>query len=335
MEEEYQIEGYVPDGKLSFSRIKTVQTCAHKYYLQYVEKAKGMSRIPMLLGRNWHSAQEYGIKKMIEKSMPKKSEVVEVGVESLKIDLKKTKAIEFTEFDSSKDLAKSDLKNMIHFGFEKIAESFIPKASEHEFKFNLPDEEKTEVQGRIDVMEKDEEGDGITEMKTTARKPHPLVAFDWQTSIYQYGKESVKWLKKFFVIRHKNIARDLEIQIYRKKADSPETLKSIIDSVMQIKQAIKTFTIYGFPKTQDLQTCKWCAFRFGCRPEIFQYENNLKEFVSIEAVEYVGSGIDKQKRKVDINAIYRGQISEGRDGQGNRKGSAFDRSKSKKLPDNF
>jgi CRISPR/Cas system-associated exonuclease Cas4 (RecB family) len=278
MDEELLIEGEIPEGRLSFSKIKTFTWCPHMFYLRYVEKVKGLVRIPMILGGKWHLGQEFGIKRMIEKSTPKTKEVVEFAVEELKIEFKKKNKIDFTEFDPNKSMAKDDLKRMVEYGFAEIVRTFKPTGSEVHFDFKL--DEDTLVKGVADVEEETEEGQGLTEMKTTTRKPSDLIVFDWQTSIYAYAKKTYKWMKKLFVIRHINNNRDITILQLKKAVDSPEWLADVIKSMKQIKEMIKTCSLFGYPKTSDLQTCSWCAYRYGCKPELFSYENKVSKIIS-------------------------------------------------------
>lgn len=281
MEESYDPIPNLPDNRLSFSKIKTWTFCHYKFFLQYVDKAKGLVRIPRLLGSNWHLGQEHGIKTMIESHTPKTKEVVEVAVESLKIDLRKRWALDFDDFNRNKKDAKDDLKKMAAHGFEQIVKTFRPLTSEKTFEFDLDSE--TTVAGRIDVTEFiQDEGEGITEMKTTTRQPRDLIVFDAQTSIYQSWKTSVKWLKKFFLIRHTDAARNVSVVVLKKQADSPEWIASIISDLKKIKQQMLTASMYGYDKTADLQTCSWCDFRRGCRPELFNHEDNVGKIISKE-----------------------------------------------------
>src|SRR3990167_3504374 len=94
---DYDVKGEIPDNRLSFSKIRTVHTCPEKFRLQYVEKVRGMIGLPLILGSNWHVGLEHGIKRIIDSVVPKTKEVVEVAVESLKIDLKKTKSLDLDD----------------------------------------------------------------------------------------------------------------------------------------------------------------------------------------------------------------------------------------------
>lgn len=280
MDEYIEVAGEVPGDHLSFSKIKTVQTCAYKFKLQYVDKVRGLVRIPLLLGKNFHLAHEYGVLEMIDRKTPKVAEVVEVGVESLKKELKKTKGIDFTEFDNSKSIAKDDLKKMIGLSFPENIKTIRPlsrEAVEKSFEFQLDSEIK--VQGRIDLLETGADGDGITELKTSTRKPNDLLVFDWQTSIYQSSQKSIRWMKKLLTLRHQNKNRDITVLQYYKKADSPEWIEEILTSLRQIKEMIKGFSIFGYPKTSDLTTCSWCSFRYGCRPDIFNHEGKIEGII--------------------------------------------------------
>mgnify|MGYP001599183086 CR=1 FL=1 len=278
MEENYEIEGEIPDGRLSFSKIKTFGTCPHKFWLQYVEKARGLVRIPMLLGKSFHAGQEHGLKEMIEKRTPSTKEIEEVAVENLKIDFKKEHGLDYTEFDNSKVVAKDDLKRMAGNSFDIISKTFKPISSEKQFDFKLDD--NTDVRGRIDAIEDNEKGRGITEFKTTTRKPPVLTTFDSQTTIYQYAEQGIKWIKKFFVIRHLTKNRDISIYIDWKKKDPQSLVDDILDSMKKVKDMIKGCSLNGYPKTNDLTICSWCQYRKGCRPEIFGKEDKIESIIN-------------------------------------------------------
>jgi len=271
---DYEVKGEIPDNRLSFSKIRTVHTCAEKFRLQYVVKARGLVGLPLILGSNWHVGLEHGIKRIIDSVVPKTKEVVEVAVESLKIDLKKTKSLDLDdEFDNSKAIAKDDLKKMSHLAFEKIKETFRPISSESDFTFYLND--GTKVVGRKDCEETVADGLCLTEMKSTKMAPQTLIMFDWQMAIYQASKKTIKSLKKFFAVRRKNRNRDVDIIEYKRTALPEGFIQDVLKGIKQTGQQIKDYSLSGYPKTSDLRTCSWCQYRYGCRPDIFSPSREL------------------------------------------------------------
>lgn len=279
MDEDYLVEGEVPEGRLSFSRIKTFRFCPEKFRLQYVEKARGLVRVPMVLGSNWHSGISHGIQRMIDRAVPKTREVVEKAVESLRIEmnrLKRNHRIDFTEFDPSAAQARDDLMRMAHHGFNALQKIVKPKYTERPHTVMLDAE--TPVNGVTDIEEEEKKQVGIVELKTTTRKPNDLLVFDWQEGIYQLMVPAAKWLKKFFVVRKKTKNRDIEIYRYLRKANSQVVQLRTVRDIQSTKEQIKAASVHGYPKTSDLQTCSWCAYRYGCRPEIFSHEDNPEKY---------------------------------------------------------
>ena len=257
---------------LSFSRINTFDFCPEKYRLQYVQKARGLVGLPLLLGSNWHVGASHGIKQMIESKTPKTKEVVEVAVEALKSEMKKEQRLDLeSDFDNDKKVASDDLKKMMSEGFEQIKATVNPIESEGDFSFTLDDGLK--VTGRKDCIEKlPMGGEILTEFKTTKQSPQKLVLFDPQMMIYQNSKPTIKALKKFIVYRHKNKNRDITIYQFTKNAFPKEVIQEQLSDIQKIGSQIKTASVSGYRKTSDLRKCSWCQYRWGCRPELFSPE---------------------------------------------------------------
>ena len=329
------LEGKLPDGHLSFSRIKTFCWCPNKYYLNYVKRVQGLVGVPMLLGLNYHSGVEHGLKAIIAKGTPKTRDIVEKAVEGLKFDFETQQGIEFDEFDANPGTAVDDLARITDIGFKTIQKTFKPVHSERDFIFTLDSE--TKIHGRTDVEELTAEGVGITEMKTTRRAPRDVTLFDWQTSIYQHAKGStVKWLKKFIIVRSMNSNRDITIMQFRKQKDSPAWTADILKSMRQIKEQIKSCSVFGYPKTPDLQICTWCQYRHGCRPELFSHESNIGKIIAKDIL--FSTNYKKQEavkngnQTADSNA---GGLGEGQGHHRGRKTGALPRKSGSSLPNCF
>ncbi|MCP4221227.1 MAG: PD-(D/E)XK nuclease family protein, partial [bacterium] len=64
----------LPRGYISYSQIRTYQTCPKMYYYSYVERIKTPVNDKILLGIVFHAVVEYCLKEKINGKIPAKEE---------------------------------------------------------------------------------------------------------------------------------------------------------------------------------------------------------------------------------------------------------------------
>ena len=275
------LTGEIPGGALSFSKISTFTRCQYQFYLSYVKKIRTAPSAAMILGRAFHSGQQYGVTEMIERSTPPPDMVTDYAVAYYEATLILEPDTEFGGDDPNAGVVKDDLVKMSGPVFDKSVSKLNPITCEEKFEIEVSG---VRVRGRLDIKDKKEDGVSITELKTGTRRPELLTSFDLQTSIYSKSQNNVRGLRKIFTVRHLDKNRNFSVLNYIKKPDPPSFINDMILMVGRVAEAIKSASIYGFIKQSDLRTCSWCGHRKMCRPEIFANEHSPEEYVSLETV---------------------------------------------------
>ena len=279
--DDIKLEGEIAGGGLSFSKIRTFMLCGMKFYYAYVEKLKWTPPAKMILGRAFHSAQEFGVKQMLERSTPPADMVNDYAVASYESELKAEPNVEYDENDPNAEVVKDDLVKMAGPVFEHEVSKLTPISSERAFEVDVAG---VLVRGRLDIEDKHDDGVAITELKTGVRNPELLSAFDIQQSFYQLSRPRVRLLRKIFTKRHMDKARNISVTIYEKQPDPPSLTRDIVAFCGRVAEAIKSASIHGFVKATDLTTCSWCGFKKTCRPEIFGHEDQAAQYVQSKVV---------------------------------------------------
>lgn len=273
--------------------------CQYKYYYSYVLKRKWAPTAAMILGRAFHSGQEYGVKQMIERSTPPADMVTEFAAAAYEHEITKEAQIEYNENDPNQGIVKDDLARMVGPVFEKKVSKLTPLSSEEFFDIDVAG---IRVRGRLDIKDKEgDDGIAITELKTGARNPEALTAFDWQQSLYQLSQKvaekPVRALRKIFTKRHMDIARNFSVTLYEKREDPASLQSDIVLGVGRVAESMKSASIHGYIKTPDLRTCLWCGFRKDCRPEIFGTEEGVASLVTKTEI-FTSKPVKIKKEKV-------------------------------------
>lgn len=276
-DEDFKLEGEVVGGTLSFSKITKFLRCGFQYYLAYVKRVRWAPTAPMLIGRGFHSGQEYGIKEMIGRATPSAKNVTDFAVASYEQEVKGEESIEYSEDDPNAETGKDDIAKMAGPVFEKVVSKLLPVSAEESFEV---DAAGVVVRGRLDLKDTNGDGVNITELKTGSRLPEILTAFDWQQSIYQYSQKAVRGLRKIFSKRHLDKPRNFSVTVFEKKPDPDSLIADIVTGIGRVSEAIKSASVHGFVKTSDLRACAWCGYRRQCRPEIFGHEGQPQDYVS-------------------------------------------------------
>jgi CRISPR/Cas system-associated exonuclease Cas4 (RecB family) len=246
----------LPKDYISYSQIRTYQTCPRKYYYAYIKEIEVPVNDKIYLGLIFHSVLEYYFKEKIAGGEP--------GLQILLDYLKDG----FQKGQEEKDVvwttpAGETLKRGISFTrhfLKEIAPEIKPMMVEKELEVPLPDID-VKLKGILDLVETDFT---ISDFKTTTTKwsKSRIKASYLQMQIYRYLFErsfgNVTKGLKFRIIYSKTSSniKNQEISVQTSDLDSSKMLDIITYVVENIQKG-------SFYKNEDY-ACGFCEYRDLC-----------------------------------------------------------------------
>lgn len=250
----------LPREYISYSQIRTYQTCPKKYYYSYIEKRRSPINEKIFLGVVFHSVVEFFLNEKICGREPDR----EALIERFKTRFEKDQHDQEINWTAAVGETRKRGVAFIHYFLKEIAPELKPMMVEKELSVDIP-ELGIPLKGVLDLVETDF---SISDFKTTTAKWSKTRIHDayLQMQIYRFLFEksfgNVIGHLRFRILYAKNPTSIKDQKISVKASDLDGT--KMFEIIKYVVENIRKEVFYK----NETYNCGFCEFRSLCKAVI-------------------------------------------------------------------